>query len=66
MQWHADVSARTCNPCFLMADKNYAQRRSLRRNVRIAPHSATSDSVIIDRRDRSKGLLNQLTFGRDV
>ena len=33
---------------------------------RIAPHSAASDSVIIDRRDRSKGLLNQLTFGRDM
>ena len=66
MQWHADVGARTCKPCFSMADKNYAQRRSLRRNVRIAPHSAASDSVIIDRWDRSKGLLNQLTFGRDV
>ena len=49
-----------------MADKNYAQRRPLRRNVRIALYSAASDSVIIDRWDRSKGLLNKLTFGRDV
>ncbi len=66
MQWHAQVSARACKPCFSMANKNYAQRRSLRHNVRIAPHSAASDSVMIDRRYRSKGLLNQLTFGRDV
>jgi hypothetical protein len=66
MQWHAQVSARACKPCFSMADKNCAQRRPRRRNVRIATHSAASDSVIIDQRDRSKGLLNQLTFGRDV
>jgi len=32
----------------------------------IAPHSAASDSVIIDWRDRSTGFPNQLTFGRDV
>ena len=66
MHCHAQVSARVCKPCFSIADKNYAQRRSLRPNVRIAPHSAASDSVIIDRWDRSKGLLNKLTFGRDV